>query len=124
MRISDWSSDVCSSDLGTGRAVVQEGGDTWFFITADYAFGHSLEKDTGEVVTAMGGQVLGSVRHPLSTADFSSFLLQAQGSGAKVIGLATAGTDTTNAIKQAAEFGVVEGGQPLAGLLLERKSVG
>jgi branched-chain amino acid transport system substrate-binding protein len=98
--------------------MVQEGGDSWFFITADYAFGHQLEEDTSTVVKEEGGEVLGSVRHPLSTADFSSYLLQAQGSGAKVIGLANAGTDTTNAIKQAHEFGITQAGQQLASLLL------
>jgi branched-chain amino acid transport system substrate-binding protein len=98
--------------------MVAEGGDSWFFITADYAFGHSLEADTSRVVTENGGQVLGSVRHPLASSDFSSYLLQAQGSGAKVIGLANAGTDTTNAVKQAQEFGIVQGGQSLATLLM------
>jgi branched-chain amino acid transport system substrate-binding protein len=98
--------------------MVQEGGDTWFFITADYAFGHQLEADTSAVVVEEGGQVLGSVSHPLSSADFSSYLLQAQGSGAKVIGLANAGSDTTNSIKQANEFGITQAGQQLAGLLL------
>jgi branched-chain amino acid transport system substrate-binding protein len=98
--------------------MVQEGGDTWFFITADYAFGHQLEEDTSNVVEEEGGQVLGAVRHPLSSADFSSYLLQAQGSGAKVIGLANAGTDTTNAIKQANEFGITQAGQQLASLLM------
>lgn len=102
---------------GTGKAVVKQGGDTWFFLTADYAFGHALEKDTTAVVTANGGKVLGSVRHPFPGTDFSSFLLKAQSSGAKVIGLANAGTDTTNAIKQAAEFGVTPK-QSLAGLLM------
>jgi branched-chain amino acid transport system substrate-binding protein len=102
---------------GTGKAVVKQGGDTWFFLTADYAFGHSLEKDTTAVVLANGGKVLGSVRHPFPGTDFSSFLLKAQSSGAKVIGLANAGTDTTNAIKQAAEFGITPK-QSLAGLLM------
>lgn len=102
---------------GTGKAVVKQGGDTWFFLTADYAFGHSLEKDTSEVVVANGGKVLGSVRHPFPGTDFSSFLLKAQASGAKVIGLANAGTDTTNSIKQAAEFGITPK-QTLAGLLM------
>lgn len=110
--------DTYSLAIGTGRAVVQEGGDTWFFITADYAFGHSLEEDTSNVVKAEGGKVLGAVRHPLSSADFSSYLLQAQASGAKVIGLANAGTDTTNSIKQANEFGIVQAGQKLAALLM------
>jgi branched-chain amino acid transport system substrate-binding protein len=97
---------------------VKTGGDTWFFLTADYAFGHALERDTAEVVKANGGKVLGAVRHPLNTQDFSSFLLQAQSSKAKVIGLANAGGDTINSIKQAAEFGIVKGGQNLAGLLV------
>jgi branched-chain amino acid transport system substrate-binding protein len=110
--------DTYALAIGTGRAVVEEGGDSWFFITADYAFGHSLEQDTANVVEEMGGQVLGAVRHPLATADFSSYLLQAQGTGAKIIGLANAGTDTTNAIKQAHEFGITQAGQQLAGLLL------
>ena len=100
-----------------GKAIVKDGGDTWFFLTADYAFGHSLEKDTGEVVKAAGGKVLGAVRHPLSTSDFSSFLLQAQASGAKVIGLANAGGDTVNSIKSAAEFGITKK-QNLAALLM------
>jgi len=103
---------------GTGKALTKAGGDTWFFLTSDYAFGHALERDTSAVVTANGGKVLGSVKHPLNTSDFSSFLLQAQASKAKVIGLANAGGDTTNAIKQASEFGIVEGGQKLASLLL------
>jgi branched-chain amino acid transport system substrate-binding protein len=113
-----WTYDTWALANGTGKAVVQTGGDTWFFITADYAFGHALERDTTAVVQASGGKVLGSVRHPLNNADFSSFLLQAQSSGAKVIGLANAGGDTTNSIKQAAEFGIVQGGQSLAGLLV------
>jgi branched-chain amino acid transport system substrate-binding protein len=103
---------------GTGSAIVKGGGDTWFFITADYAFGHALERDTAAVVTKNGGKVLGSVKAPINTQDFSSFLLQAQASKAKVIGLANAGGDTTNSIKQAAEFGIVKGGQQLAGLLV------
>jgi branched-chain amino acid transport system substrate-binding protein len=102
----------------TGQAVVKQGGDSWFFVTADYSFGHQLEKDTAEVVTANGGKVLGDVKVPINTADFSSYLLQAQGSKAKVIGLANAGNDLTNAVKQAAEFGIVQGGQKLAGLLV------
>jgi len=113
-----WAYDTVALANGTGKAVVEEGLKKWFFLTADYAFGYALEKDVSEVVKASGGQVLGSVRHPLSTSDFSSFLLQAQSSGAQVIGLANAGTDTTIAIKQAAEFGIVAGGQHLAGLLL------
>ena len=102
---------------GTAKAVVKQGGKTWFFLTADYAFGHSLEKDATEVVVANGGKVLGSVRHPFPGSDFSSFLLKAQASGAQVIGLANAGTDTTNSIKQAAEFGITPK-QSLAGLLM------
>jgi branched-chain amino acid transport system substrate-binding protein len=103
---------------GTGKAIVKTGGDTWFFLTSDYAFGHALERDTAAVVEANGGKVLGKVRHPINTNDFSSFLLQAQSSKAKVIGLANAGGDTINSIKQAAEFGIVKGGQNLAGLLV------
>jgi branched-chain amino acid transport system substrate-binding protein len=113
-----WVYDTWALANGTGKAVLKAGGDTWFFLTADYAFGHVLERDVSSVVKARGGKVLGSVRHPLNTADFSSFLLQAQGSKAKIIGLANAGGDTTNAIKQAAEFGIVKGGQKLAGLLV------
>jgi branched-chain amino acid transport system substrate-binding protein len=103
---------------GTGKALTKAGGDSWFFLTADYAFGHALERDTGAVVIANGGKVLGGVRHPINTSDFSSFLLQAQASKAKVVGLANAGGDTTNSIKQASEFGIVSGGQKLAALLL------
>jgi len=103
---------------GTGKALTKAGGDSRFFLTADYAFGHALERDTAGVVLANGGKVLGSVKHPLNTSDFSSFLLQAQSSKAKIVGLANAGGDTTNAIKQAAEFGIVSGGQKLAALLL------
>ena len=103
---------------GTGQALTKAGGNTWFFLTSDYAFGHALERDTAAVVTANSGKVLGGVKHPLNTSDFSSFLLQAQASKAKVIGLANAGGDTTNAIKQASEFGIVQGGQKLAALLL------
>lgn len=103
---------------GTGNAVVRGGGDTWYFVTADYAFGHSLEQNTADTVKALGGQVLGQVRHPLSTSDFSSFLLQAQASGAKVVGFANAGADFSTALKQAAEFGIVEAGQAIAGLLV------
>jgi branched-chain amino acid transport system substrate-binding protein len=113
-----WTYDTWSLANGTGKAIVKTGGDSWFFLTADYAFGHALERDTAAVVEASGGKVLGEVRHPLNTADFSSFLLQAQSSGAKIIGLANAGNDTTNSIKQAAEFGIVSGGQGLAGLLV------
>jgi len=103
---------------GTGAAILKAGYDTWFFITADYAFGHDLEQTTAAVIRAGGGQVLGSVRVPINTSDFSSALLQAQSSKAKVVGLANAGADTTNSIKQASEFGVVRGGQKLAGLLV------
>jgi branched-chain amino acid transport system substrate-binding protein len=103
---------------GTGRALVKQGGDTWYFLTADYAFGYSLERDVSRFVTAAGGKVLGSVKHPLSTSDFSSYLLQAQASKAKIIGLANAGTDTVNSLKQGAEFGIVRGGQTFAGLLV------
>uniref|UniRef100_UPI003570DC7C ABC transporter substrate-binding protein n=1 Tax=Seohaeicola zhoushanensis TaxID=1569283 RepID=UPI003570DC7C len=113
-----WTYDTAALANGTGKAVTESGGDTWFFLTADYAFGHALERDTTAVVEANGGKVLGSVKHPFPGSDFSSFLLQAQGSGAKVIGLANAGADTVNSIKQAAEFGIVQAGQKLAGLLL------
>ena len=109
--------DTYSLANGTGKAVVKQGGDTWFFLTADYAFGHSLEKDTSDMVKAAGGKVLGAVRHPLSASDFSSFLLQAQGSKAKIIGLANAGGDTINSIKAANEFGLTKN-QNLAGLLV------
>jgi branched-chain amino acid transport system substrate-binding protein len=113
-----WTYDTYALAHGTGGAMVKQGGDSWFFITADYAFGHALERDTSEAVKAEGGKVLGSVSVPLNTQDFSSFLLQAQASKAKVIGLANAGGDTINSIKQAAEFGIVAGGQKLAGLLV------
>ena len=113
-----WTYDTWMLANGTGSAIVKSGGDTWFFITADYAFGHALERDTAAVVTKNGGKVLGSVKVPINTQDFSSFLLQAQASKAKIIGLANAGGDTTNSIKQAAEFGIVKGGQNLAGLLV------
>ena len=113
-----WLYDTWMLAHGTGSAVVKAGGDSWFFLTADYAFGHALERDTSEVVKAAGGKVLGSVKVPLGTADFSSFLLQAQSSKAKIVGLANAGGDTINSIKQAAEFGIVKGGQKLAGLLV------
>ena len=113
-----WVYDTYMLANGTGKALVKSGGDSWFFLTADYAFGQALERDTSAVVTANGGKVLGSVKHPLNNADFSSFLLQAQSSKAKIVGLANAGGDTTNAIKQAAEFGIVSGGQRLAGMLL------
>ena len=102
---------------------MKAGGDTWFFLTADYAFGYALEKDTSDIVTPSGGKVVGSVRVPLNSSDFSSFLLQAQSSKAKIVGLANAGLDTTNSIKQAAEFGIVKGGQKLAGLLMTLSEV-
>jgi len=113
-----WTYDTYALANGTGNAITKTGGDTWFFITADYAFGAALEKDTVAVVVKNGGKVLGQVKHPFPAQDFSSFLLQAQASKAKIIGLANAGADTTNAIKQAAEFGIVAGGQNLAGLLV------
>ncbi len=113
-----WTYDTWMLANGTGKAMVKTGGDTWFFLTADYAFGHALERDTAAAVTAAGGKVLGEVAHPLNTSDFSSFLLQAQSSKAKVIGLANAGGDTINSIKQGAEFGIVKGGQKFAGLLV------
>jgi len=113
-----WVYDTYALAHVTGSAVVKSGGDTWFFLTADYAFGHALERDTAAVVEASGGKVLGTVNVPLNTADFSSFLLQAQSSKAKIIGLANAGGDTINSIKQGAEFGIVEGGQKFAGLLI------
>jgi branched-chain amino acid transport system substrate-binding protein len=113
-----WTYDTWALANGTGNAIVKTGGDSWFFLTADYAFGHALERDTAAVVEKSGGKVVGKVRHPFPGQDFSSFLLQAQQSKAKIIGLANAGSDTTNAIKQAAEFGIVQGGQNLAGLLV------
>jgi branched-chain amino acid transport system substrate-binding protein len=113
-----WTYDTWMLANGTGTAIVKTGGDTWFFLTADYAFGHALERDTEAVVLKNGGKVLGKVRTPFPGQDFSSFLLQAQASKAKIIGLANAGGDTTNSIKQAAEFGIVKGGQNLAGLLV------
>src|SRR6201992_1183823 len=113
-----WAFDTRALAVGTGGALVKAGGDTWFFLTADYAFGYALEKDTSEIVARAGGKVVGSVRVPLNSSDFSSFLLQAQSSKAKIVGLANAGQDTTNAIKQAAEFGTVRQGQKLAGLLM------
>jgi branched-chain amino acid transport system substrate-binding protein len=113
-----WTYDTYMLAHTTGQALVKAGGDTWFFLTADYAFGAALERDTTAVITANGGKIAGGVKHPLNTSDFSSFLLQAQSSKAKIIGLANAGGDTTNSIKQAAEFGIVKGGQKLAALLL------
>jgi branched-chain amino acid transport system substrate-binding protein len=113
-----WTYDTWALANGTGKAVAKAGLDSWFFVTADYAFGHVLERDTAAVVEANNGKVIGRVRHPLSTPDFSSFLLKAQASKAKVIGLANAGGDLTNAIKQASEFGIAKGGQSIAGLLV------
>src|SRR6516225_6467802 len=112
-----WTYDTWMLAHGTGGALVKTGGDTWFFLTADYAFGHALERDTTAVVQGAGGKVVGAVKHPLNTQDFSSFLLQAQSSKAKIIGLANAGGDTINAIKQGAEFGITTGGQQFACLL-------
>ncbi len=113
-----WTYDTWMLGNGTGSAILKSGGDTWFFLTADYAFGYALERDTESVVLKNGGKVLGKVRAPLNSQDFSSFLLQAQASKAKIIGLANAGGDTRNSVKQAAEFGIVKGGQSLAGLLV------
>ncbi|HEX2540436.1 MAG TPA: ABC transporter substrate-binding protein [Caldimonas sp.] len=113
-----WTYDTWMLANGTGSAIVKNGGDTWFFLTADYAFGHALERDTEAVVVKNGGKVLGKVRHPFPGSDFSSFLLQAQASKAKIVGLANAGGDTINSIKQASEFGIVKGGQKLAGMLV------
>ncbi|HZQ01714.1 MAG TPA: ABC transporter substrate-binding protein [Reyranella sp.] len=113
-----WVYDTAALANGTGSAVVKSGGKTWFFLTADYAFGYALERDVTAVVTKAGGKVLGDIKHPINTQDFSSFLLQAQSSKAQIIGLANAGGDTINSIKQAAEFGIVKGGQKLAGLLV------
>jgi branched-chain amino acid transport system substrate-binding protein len=113
-----WSYDTWMLANGTGTAITKQGGDTWFFISADYAFGAALERDTTAAVTRNGGKVIGGVKAPINNQDFSSFLLQAQASKAKIIGLANAGGDTTNSIKQAAEFGIVKGGQKLAGLLV------
>jgi len=113
-----WVYDTYMLANSTGQALVKAGGDTWYFLTADYAFGAALERDTTAVILKSGGKVLGTVKHPLNSSDFSSFLLQAQASKAKIVGLANAGGDTTNSIKQASEFGIVAGGQKLAGLLL------
>jgi branched-chain amino acid transport system substrate-binding protein len=113
-----WTYDTWALANGTGSAMVEQGGKRWFFVTADYAFGHALERDTSAVVEKAGGEVVGTVRHPFPGQDFSSFLLQAQASGADVIGLANAGGDTINTIKQASEFGITQGGQDLAGLLI------
>jgi branched-chain amino acid transport system substrate-binding protein len=112
-----WTYDTWALANGTGKAIVKTGGDTWFFLTADYAFGHALERDTSAVVEKNGGKVVGRVRHPFPGTDFSSFLLQAQSSKAKIIGLANAGSDTINSIKQASEFGITRSGQSLAALL-------
>ncbi|MGO4170757.1 ABC transporter substrate-binding protein [Bosea sp. TAF32] len=112
-----WTYDTYALAQGTGGAMVKAGGDTWFFLTADYAFGHALERDATAVITKAGGKVVGSVKTPFPGTDFSSFLLQAQASKAKVIGLANAGGDTINSVKQASEFGITQGGQKLAGLL-------
>src|SRR6201985_1462265 len=113
-----WTYDTYMLAHTTGQALVKAGGDSWFFLTADYAFRAALERDTTAVIKANGGKVVGGVKHPLNTSDFSSFLLQAQASKAKVIGLANAGGDTTNTITQSSEFGIVKGGQKLAALLL------
>jgi branched-chain amino acid transport system substrate-binding protein len=113
-----WTYDTWALANATGREIVKNGGDTWYFLTADYAFGHALKRDVSAVVEASGGKVLGEVKHPLNTKDFSSFVVQAQTSGAKIVGLANAGGDTINSIKQAAEFGIVSKGQSLAGLLV------
>ncbi len=112
-----WAYDTRSLAVGTGGSLVEAGGDSWFFLTADYAFGHALEADVSRYVTSKGGKIVGAVRHPLASSDFSSFLLQAQSSKAKIVGFANAGLDTNNAIKAAAEFGIVQGGQRLAALL-------
>ncbi len=113
-----WTYDTWALSHGTASAITKNGGKTWYFLTADYAFGHAMERDASAVVVENGGKVLGAVRHPLDSKDFSSFILQAQASKAQVVGLANAGGDTINSIKQAAEFGVVQGGQKLAGMLL------
>lgn len=113
-----WVYDTHAMSNGTARAIVEEGGDSWFIISADYAFGHSLESDVSSVVNEMGGEVVGTVSHPLHTNDFSSYILQAQGSGAKIVGLANAGADTVNAISTAGQFGLLESGQTLAGLMV------
>ncbi|QRG07008.1 ABC transporter substrate-binding protein [Xanthobacter dioxanivorans] len=113
-----WADDTYALANATGRAVTAAGGKTWFFLTVDYSFGHAMERDASAAVTAAGGKVLGATRHPLGTADFSSFLIQAQASKAEVVGLANVGGDTTNSIKQAAEFGITSGGQKVAGFLV------
>ncbi len=122
-----WTYDTYAMSVGTAAAVVKAGGDTWYFLSADYAFGQALERDATQVIEANGGKVLGSAKHPLSAPDFSSFILQAQASKAKVIGLANGGQDTSNSIKQAAEFGVGKDGQKVAALLAflsDIKSIG
>ncbi len=113
-----WTYDTYSNAQTVGKAIVKQGGDSWYFITVDYAFGHAIEKDVSGVVTSAGGKVVGASRHPLNTADFSSYLLQAQQSKAKIIGMANGGGDTINLIKQAGEFGIVAGGQKLAGIVM------
>lgn len=113
-----WTWDTYALANGTGRAMTQDGGKSWFFVTVDYTFGHALEKDTSEAVKAAGGSVVGSVRHPRETSDFSSYLLKAQASGAKVVALANSSGDTMTALKQAQEFGITQGGQRIAGMLL------
>ena len=118
-----WAYDTYSLARSTGAAVVKQGGDSWFFITADYAFGHELERDAADTVKAAGGKIVGSVRVPIGNADFSSFLLRAQGSGAKIVGLANAGADLITTVKQAAEFGLTQGGQKMAGLLIYDQDV-
>jgi branched-chain amino acid transport system substrate-binding protein len=110
--------DTYALATGTGNAIVREGGDSWFFVTSDYAFGHSLEENTANKVKELGGEVVGTVRHPFGATDYSSFLLQAQASGAEVVGLANAGTDFSTSVKQAAEFGIVQSGQTIAGMLV------
>lgn len=112
-----WTYDTYALSHGTGSALVKSGGDTWFFLTADYAFGHAIERDTSAIIVSQGGKVVGGVKHPLNTSDFSSFLLQAQAAKTKVIGLANAGADTVNAIKQASEFGITDSGTKVAALL-------
>ncbi len=113
-----WVYDTYPMANGTAKAIVDEGGDTWFLLTADYAFGHALESDVETVVKENGGEIVGKVRHPFPTNDFSSYILQAQGSGAKIVGLANAGSDTVNALTTASQFGLVQSGQTLAGLLI------
>ena len=111
-----WTWDTYAVAASAAKAIVSQGGDSWFFLTADFAFGHAMQRDATRFIEASGGKVIGSVRHPLGTTDFASFLLQAQSSRAKIVGLANAGSDTTNSIKQAAEFGLARGGQRLAAI--------